>query len=79
MKKLESQFLPENSEQLKDYQNLLEIMKNHNVNVNPSNYDNPEEDDSSQNNNNKNNNKQNNMEKRSVNKRKIRNRTKKKF
>ena len=48
--KLESQFLPADSKELKDYQNLLERMKNHNVNLNPSNYDNPEEDDNNPNN-----------------------------
>ena len=70
---LKSQFLPEDSEQLKDYQNLMERMKKYNVNLNPSNYDHPEEDDDNHPNNNKNNNNKNNNVvggKRTLNKRK---------
>ena len=45
-----SYILPADSKELKDYQNLLERMKKHNLNINPSNYDNPEEDDNTPNN-----------------------------
>lgn len=74
--KLESQFLPADSKELKDYQNLLERMKKHNVNINPSNYDNPEEDDTNTNNN-KEGGRRTSIKRKKFKNRKIKNRTKK--